>query len=171
MARKVRVFVQNLSQHILLTAFDELTLFKDKSDYEVFLDILKDLVDTHEVDVHAYVLLPKCFEFVATAVHEAVLPRFMQSLGRRYVGYYNKKYSHKGTIWEGRYKASIVEDEKYLLKVMSYIERLASMDYLYSSIGKNLYTKEDGIITFHKLYKKMAYTNIERANRYKTFFL
>ena len=46
----------------------------------------------------------------------------MQSLGRRYVRYFNYKYQRSGTLWEGRYKSCLVQDERYLLEVYRYIE-------------------------------------------------
>ncbi len=170
MARKTRVFVKNLSQHVILKSISNIILFKETQDYLTFKEILKELLSSHEIDLHAYVLMPRYFEFIATPMHTDALPKFMQSLGRKYVGYYNKKYHRSGTLWEGRYKASLVEDAEYLFYVMSYIERLASKDYMYSSIRKNLYAKKDDIVSFHKLYKELAYTDIQRVQRYAKFF-
>ena len=50
------------------------------------------------------------------------LSRFMQHVGRRYVQYFNFTYQRTGTLWEGRYKASLVEVETYLLSCYRYIE-------------------------------------------------
>lgn len=122
------------------------------------------------VQLHAYVLMPRFFEFVATPTNAESLPKCMQSLGRRYVGYYNKKYDRAGTLWEGRYKASLLEDERYLLWVMSYIERQAPKEHPYSSIRKNLYGKKDKLVTLHRLYKKLGYTDEERVKKYASYF-
>ena len=170
MARKTRVFVENLSQHVILKSIANLILFKDSEDYVTFTKVLEELPAKYGVMIHAYVLTPHFFEFVATPLHADSLSKFMQSLGRRYVGYYNKKYKRTGTLWEGRYKASLVEDEHYLLNVMSYIERQAPDNYIYSSIGKNLYNQKNTIVSFHKLYKELAYTDRERVKRYANFF-
>ncbi len=94
----------------------------------------------------------------------------MQSLGRKYVGYFNKKYNRVGTIFEGRYKSSLVEDGKYLFDVMRYIEKLVSKEHLFSSIHKNLYGKKDEIVSYHELYKKLGFTDEQRMQKYGEFF-
>ena len=170
MARKTRIFVENLSQHVILKSIDALVLFKDAQDYATFLTIVEELLLKHKVAIHAYILMDNYFEFLATPCYDTSLSKFMQSLGRRYVGYYNKKYKRVGTLWEGRYRASLVEDSRYLFQVMSYIERLAPMDYPYSSIGKNLYTQKSAIVSSHQLYKELAYTDTLRAKKYAEFF-
>jgi putative transposase len=169
-ARKVRVFLEQSAQHVILKSLHGLSLYNDKEDYETFLQMLEELSKTYRLSVHAYILLPEQFEFVATPLDAEGLSKFMQSLGRKYVGYFNKKYKRLGTLFEGRYKASLLEDEKYLLPVMIYIERLNSKEYVYSSVGKNLTNKTDGIITPHKLYKALGYRDEERTSAYKKMY-
>lgn len=170
MARKVRVFVENTSQHIILKSLSNITLFKDTQDYTTFMDILKELNINHEVSIHAYVLMPKYFEFLATPLLAESLSKFMQSLGRKYVGYYNKKYNRSGTLWDGRYKASLVEDALFMFDVMKHIEKKAPKSHTFSSIGKNLFNKDDGVVSFHELYKKLGYTDAQRQEKYLNFF-
>ncbi len=178
MARKLRVFIEQTSQHILLKGIDSIILFKDDSDYETFIDMLKELSSNIEININAYVLMPTYFEFVATPLREDTLSKFMQSLGRKYVGYFNKKYNRTGTLWEGRYKSSLIEDKRYLFDVMKYIESLPMnlptvtnlADYKYSSLGKNLFNKNDGVTTYHDLYKKLGYTPQDRIKNYETLF-
>lgn len=170
MARKVRVFVENLSQHVLLKGLNTLSIFQDESDYKVFQEMLKELHAKYALAIHAYILLPQYFEFVATPQDAESLPRFMQSLGRKYVAYFNKKYKRSGTIFEGRYKASLVEDALYLFDIMKHIESAAPKEYLYSSIGKNLYNKVDAIVSCHKLYKKLGFRDEQRVLKYSQIF-
>lgn len=170
MARKVRVFVENAAQHVMLKSIDNIVLFKDKQDYTMFFEILKELSLAHDVNLHAYILMPHYFEFLATPKHEDSLAKYMQSLGRKYVGYYNKKYNRSGTLWDGRYKASLIENERYLFEVMKYIENQADVDYPYSSLGKNLFGKADVIVSQSEMYKKLGYTDKDRLNNYSKFF-
>ncbi len=162
----MRIFVKDASQHVSLKSLSNVVLFKDTQDYEYFTEIIKELVTNHAVNLHAYVMMPEYFEFVATPTYVDALPKFMQSLGRKYVAYYNKKYNRTGTLWDGRYKASVVEDKHYLFDVMHYIENLAPESYAYSSIWKNLYNKTDAIVTLHKLYKDLAYNDDQRVAKY-----
>jgi len=170
LARKIRLFVENASQHIILKSLDNLVLFKDESDYKIFWDMLEELTQKHEVKVHAFVFMPTYFEFLTTPSHADALSKFMQSLGRKYVGYFNKKYNRTGTLFEGRYKASLVEDNLFLFDVMRYIEKMAPLDYTYSSVGKNLYNKTQNLVSQHELYKKLGYTDKDRLDKYSQFF-
>ncbi|MEA3315538.1 MAG: SapC family protein [Campylobacterota bacterium] len=178
MARKVRVFIENTPQHIILKSIDNTILFKDESDYLFFIDILNNLTSKIDIYIHSYVLMPKYFEFLATPKDDSTISKFMQSLGRQYVWYFNKKYNRTGTLWEGRYKSSLVEDRLYLFEIMRYIESLPKIDniildekeYKYSSIQRNLFNKKDSIITYHNLYKKLGFTQSSRIKNYFNIF-
>ncbi|PHS55934.1 MAG: hypothetical protein COB17_10650 [Sulfurimonas sp.] len=170
MARKIRLFVENSSQHIILKSLDNLILFRDEFDYHIFKNMLEELTLKHQLKIHAYVFTPLYFEFLTTPLHADALSKFMQSLGRKYVGYFNKKYNRTGTLFEGRYKSSLVEDNLYLFDVMKYIEQLAPRDYAFSSISKNLYNKTDKIVSKSDLYKKLGFTDKERIKKYSQFF-
>ena len=170
MARKVRIFVEDTAQHVILKSIDNITLFKEKQDYIMFLEILKELSLSHDMALHSYILMPQYFEFLATPKHTTALSKYMQSLGRKYVGYFNKKYNRTGTLWEGRYKASLIEDKNYLFEVMRYIEQQADKNYIFSSINKNLFGKIDPIVSQNELYKKLAYTDDKRLEKYSEFF-
>lgn len=176
MARKVRLFVEDIPQHIIIKSIDNLTIFKELVDYEIFLKIVEEVANNNNLKIHAYVVMPTYFEFLATPADMNSLPRFMQSLSRNYVGYFNKKYSRSGTLWNGRYKSSIVESEEYLLGVMRYIEYLPVTEqlvsniekYKYSSIHKNLFNQKDNIVCFHKIYKDFAFKDKERLEKYRS---
>lgn len=170
MARKVRLFVENSSQHVMLKSLDRLVAFKDEFDYGVFRVFLEESSKESGVAIHAYVIMPHFFEFLATPKDAEALPRFMQSLGRKYVAYFNKKYERSGTIWEGRYKSSLVENKNFLFYVMSHIEKIASFKYPYSSIHCNLYGKKEALIAPHELYKKLGFRDDERVEKYKELF-
>ncbi|MFT5661937.1 MAG: putative transposase [Sulfurimonas sp.] len=165
MPRKVRLFVENASQHILLRCKDNINIFEDESDYEAFVFMLEELNVAHTISIHAYILMPQYIKFLLTPENSQSISKFMQSLGRKYVGYYNSKYDHIGTIWEGRYKASIIEDKLYLLETMRFIEKMQSSEYLYSSVKKNLFNKDNSIISQHELYEQKKYEELFHRDR------
>ena len=170
MARKVRIFVENNSQHIILKSLNGISIFNDETDYQTFKNILIELNSNYDVAIHAYLMMPHYFEFLVTPKYEDTLSKFMQSLGRNYVGYFNKKYNRTGTLWEGRYKASLIQDEVFLFDVMRYIEQLSPKNHAFSSIQKNLFNKTDTIISQHELYKKQGFTDKQRLEKYSKFF-
>ncbi|PIF04243.1 MAG: hypothetical protein CSA86_02680 [Arcobacter sp.] len=168
LARKLRVFIENTPVHILLKSIDSIVLFKDDGDSSYFFNIVNLLSSKLHLDMHSYVICKTYFEFLATPKDIETLPKFMQSLGRQYVLYYNKKYNRTGTLWEGRYKSSLVEPKKYLFDVMCYIEQ--KVDYIYSSKNKNMFDKKDLIVTYHQEYKKLGFTQKDRLTNYLTIF-
>ncbi len=175
MARKIRLFIKNVAQHIILKSIDN--MFRDELDYILFLSMIRDIKGRIDIAIHSYVLMPNYLEFIATPSDETTISKFMQSLGRRYVGYYNKKYNRRGTLWEGRYKSSLVEDS-FIFDVMRYIElrpmreglvKDASL-YRYSSIRSNLLNEKDKIVTPHRVYRDLGYRDEDRIKRYSQIF-
>ncbi len=152
-------------------------MFRDELDYMLFLSMIRDIKRRIDLDVHSYVLMPNYLDFIATPSNETSISKFMQSLGRRYVRYYNKKYNRKGTLWEGRYKSSIVE-ESYIFDVMRYIESRPMIEglvtdaslYRYSSIHNNLLNEKDKIVTPHRVYRDLGYRDEDRIKRYSQIF-
>jgi len=102
----------------------------------------------------------------------------MQYVGRRYVPYINQTYGTSGSLWEGRFKASLISDEHYLLTCMRYIElnplRANMVNspgyYRWSSYRYNAQGKDDMVVTEHPLYTEMGRTRATRCKNYKSLF-
>ncbi|CAA0098482.1 Uncharacterised protein [BD1-7 clade bacterium] len=102
----------------------------------------------------------------------------MQSLGRYYVRYINTSYQRSGTLWEGRYKSSLVESDRYLLTVYRYIEmnpvRALMVEkpgyYRWSSYHHNALGKPIALVTEHRLYHALASEPIQRQVAYRAMF-
>jgi len=177
LARKVRIFVKDSPQHIILKSINSVILFRDELDYDSFMALFRVIKERIDIDIHAFVLMPTYFEFIATPLSQNSISKFMQSLGRQFVMYFNKKYGRKGTLWEGRYKASLVE-ESYLFDIMRYIESAPKREglvdsvteYKYSSIHNNLLSEKSRIVSYHKQYKALGYTDEERIRHYSQIF-
>lgn len=104
--------------------------------------------------------------------------RMMQTLGRYYVQYFNFTYQRTGTLWEGRYKATLIDSEAYLLTCMRYIELnpvRADMvkhpaDYPWSSYAGNATGQANALLTAHREYQRLGRTAEERQAAYRTLF-
>ena len=102
----------------------------------------------------------------------------MQSLGRRYVQYFNHEYHRSGTLWEGRFKSCLVQDERYLLEVYKYIELnpvRAEMvqnpgEYRWSSYQINGLGKVSSLCTLHQEYMSLGITASDRQKNYRQLF-
>jgi len=88
----------------------------------------------------------------------------MEALGRQYFRRFNLRYERTGTLWEGRYRASLVDSESYFLACMRYIElnpvRAGLVrhprDYAWSSCAHHLDGRADALVTEHELYHRLA---------------
>ncbi len=102
----------------------------------------------------------------------------MQSVGRRYVQYFNHAYQRTGTLWEGRYKSTLIQGSRYLLTCMRYIElnpvRAAMVehpvDYPWSSYRGNAQGEENPLLTPHPLYRKLGPAPEARQQAYRQLF-
>lgn len=165
MARKERLFFENVAHHIGIQGINETPIFKDEEDYLFYIHLLKDLSITMRVALHAYALYPSGIHLLCTFPSKEILARFMQSLGLKYVSYFNKKYQRSGTIWQGRYKSSLVED-RYILDVMHYIETLNNARY--SSYKQNILSQKRDFLKAHELYELLGKDEQDRASLYKS---
>ncbi len=115
---------------------------------------------------------------LVTPMAEHAVSETMQSLGRRYVRYINKEYKRTGTLWEGRFKSSLVDSERYLLACMRYIEMnpvRAFMvkhpgEYQWSSYQYNTQDKSNQLIEDHPVYVGLGDTTVQRKTAYRELF-
>jgi len=122
MARLPRLYAPGCAQHIIQRGNNRQACFFDVVDYTVYLDKLRAYAVSFSVAIHAFVLMTNHVHLLVTPEDENGVPSMMQSLGRYYVRYINTTYRRTGTLWEGRYKSTLVDSEKYLLTVYRYIE-------------------------------------------------
>ena len=178
MARLPRYTIRNQPQHIIQRGLDGQDIFIDDDDYQFYWECLCDAARANQLKVHAYILMPDHVHLLASPCNETSIPRTLQSLGRRYVQYFNDNYEGSGTLWEGRYRATVLDSKEYLLTCSRYIElngvraRLVEhpKQYDWSSYAHNALGKEDPLISEHHLYKKLA-TWVKSADKvYRSLF-
>ena len=122
MPRKPRFNIVGIPQHVIQRGNNREPCFYSEQDYQRYLKDLSDSAKKHDCRIHAYVLMTNHVHLLVTPMVEHGISNMMQALGRRYVYYINKNYQRSGTLWEGRYKASLIDSERYLLTCMRYIE-------------------------------------------------
>ena len=122
MARLARLYVPDQPQHVILRGLDQQPAFVDDQDYELFIDCLKAASRDHHLSIHAYALMPGAVQLLVTPTEESSLPKAMQAVGRRYVAHFNRRYARRGTLWEGRYRATVIEGERYFLLASRVVE-------------------------------------------------
>lgn len=122
MARLPRLSLAGYTHHVLQRGNNRQWVFVDDADRGAMITLLDELVRTQAVALHAFVLMPEHFHLLATPATEEGLPRLMQALGRRYVRYFNQRHGRSGTLWEGRYRSTIIEADVHLLACMAALD-------------------------------------------------
>ncbi|QHE87993.1 transposase [Hydrogenophaga sp. BPS33] len=122
MARLPRLTVPGYPHHVIQRGNNRQDIFRSDADREVMLDLISENARKHQVAFNAYVLMDNHFHLLLTPETAQGVPLTMQAVGRRYVRYFNDLYHRTGTLWEGRYKSTLVQTERYLLACMVYID-------------------------------------------------
>jgi putative transposase len=178
MPRQPRYFLPEIPQHVIARGVDKNPVFFGPQDYVHYLDDLRAAASAHGCDIHAYVLMTNHVHILLTPGHEKSLPLMMQAMGRTYVQRLNKRHRRTGTLWEGRYKACLVQNDRYLLTCQRYIELnpvragLARRpgDYPFSSFAANAYGAANSLLTRHPVYEALHADPVMRPKIYRHLF-
>jgi putative transposase len=174
MARLPRLTVPGYPHHIIQRGNNRQQIFGGTADYELLLGLIDEHARKQHVAVHGYVLMSNHFHLLATPETEEGIPQMMQAVGRRYVRNYNLRHARSGTLWEGRYKSTLIQAERYLLACMVYMDLnpvRAGMvpdpgDYRWSSYQHYIGRRSDKLITPHPLYWELGNTPFARDEAY-----
>jgi putative transposase len=176
--RQPRYFLPDIPQHVIARGVDRQAVFFQAQDYALYLQALRDAAVDSQCQVHAYVLMTNHVHLLVTPEHKCSLPLMMQAMGRTYVQRLNVRYQRTGTLWEGRYKASLVQTERYLLACQRYIELnpvragivAAPGEYPYSSYACHALGKDDPLLTPHDVYLNLSADRDARRRAYRALF-
>ena len=174
MARLPRLTLAGYPHHIIQRGNNRQVIFADPQDFSTMLALLAENAQKFAVAIHAYVLMDNHFHLLATPATAEALPLMMQAVGRSYVRYFNQRHGRSGTLWEGRYRSTLIETERYLLACMVYIDLnpvRAGMVALpgawpWSSHAHYLGQRIDKLITPHALYWALGNTPFAREAAY-----
>lgn len=175
MARLPRLVVTNHLHHLIALAHHQQQLFVDQADYQNFLSTLAEAARQHKVAVHAYVLLPDRVHLLATPSDSTGLSKMMQAIGRAYVPYFNARYQRAGSLWGGRFRATVLDAASYFIDCAHFIEYLpvltgASHDiaaYSWSSYAHHAGVERQPWLTDHPVYWGMGNTPFDREAAYQ----
>jgi len=178
MPRQPRYFLPGIPQHVIQRGVDRQPTFFESDDYPLYLQTLADGARKYDCQIHSYVMMTNHTHLLLTPGSERALPLLMQAIGRNYVQTINRKYERTGTLWEGRYKASLVQNDLYFLTCQRYIElnpvragmTNSPADYPYSSYAHNALGKFDPVITPQPVYLSLGDGPRERQDAYKKLF-
>ena len=174
MARLPRLTLPGYPHHVIQRGNNRQMIFTSTSDREFLLELLEENAKRCDVAIHAYVLMGNHFHLLVTPQSTDGLPQMMQAVGRRYVRLFNDSQGRTGTLWEGRYKSTLIQTDRYLLACMAYIDLnpvraglvAQAADYPWSSYAHYAGLRADRLITPHPLYWALGNTPFAREGAY-----
>lgn len=179
MARLPRIVLPGYPLHIVQRGNNRQACFFCDEDRRFYLERLKDAASRHGCRVHAYVLMTNHVHLLLTPEEDTSSARTLQSVGRSYVRYVNDLYQRSGTLWEARYKSSLIDSARYLFTCSRYIELnpvRAGMverpeDFPWSSYRRNAHGERDDLVVPHCVYEQLGQSESERRTAYRTLFV
>lgn len=177
MARLPRLILPGQPHHVILRGNNRQAIFFGDHDRQHMLATLAEVAALYRVAIHAYVLMDNHLHLLLTPPASDALSRMMQALGRRYVAWFNARHQRSGTLWEGRFRAGLVEGERHLLACMRYIELnpvraglcQEATQWPWSSAAHHLGLGRSSLIAEHELYWSLGNTPFEREHAYREF--
>jgi putative transposase len=178
MPRRPRIHLDGVPLHIVQRGHNREPCFFGEEDYSSYLHWLGEALAEAQCALHAYVLMTNHVHLLLTPKRAEVGPRLIISLGRRYVQYVNRSYRRTGTLWDSRYKSSLIDADTYLLACQRYIElnpvRAAMVEdpahYRWTSYRANALGQSDRGVTPHALYRALGRSDKERQVAYRALF-
>ncbi|MBP6483593.1 MAG: transposase [Rhodoferax sp.] len=174
MARLARLTLPGHPHHIIQRGNNRQVIFAAPADYQRMLDLLGENARRFGVSIHAYVLMDNHFHLLATPQLVDGLAQMMQAVGRRYVRYFNERLQRSGTLWEGRYRSTVIQPVRYLLACMAYMDLnpvragmvALAREYPWSSHAHYAGLHADKLVTAHPLVWELGNTPFDREVAY-----
>jgi putative transposase len=174
MARLPRLTLADLPHHVIQRGNNRQPIFVDRTDRERLLGLVAEHAPRSGVALHAYVLMDNHFHLLVTPSSADGLPLMMQAVGRGYVRWFNDRHRRSGTLWEGRYRSTVIQPEPWLMVCMAYIDlspvrRGLATDaatYQWSSHGHYAGLRNDRFLTPPAPYWQLGNTPFAREAGY-----
>lgn len=178
MPRRARLALPNVPLHLIQRGNNRQACFLADEDYRLYLDWLGEHAGKTGCRVHAYVLMTNHVHLLVSAEKAGSAGALMKALGQRYVQYVNRAYRRSGTLWEGRFRSCLVQQEAYLLACQRYIELnpvRAGMvahpaEYPWSSYRANGQGETNARVHPHPLYLALGVNDGGRQAAYRELF-
>lgn len=178
MPRRARLCIEGFPLHIIQRGNNKSACFFSDADRILYLDLLREISMRHGCAVHAYVLMTNHVHLLLTPHEKVSASLLMKNLGQRFVQFINRKHVRTGSLWEGRFRSSVVDSATYLLTCQRYIEsnpvRAAMVggpaDYPWSSYGTNALGEPSQLVVPHDGYLRLGNDDESRLVAYRRLF-
>lgn len=175
MARLPRFLKGGVPVHHVLRGNNRSAIFADQRDRMLYRELLLEGCHRFDCRVHAYVFMTNHTHVLVTPGDARSLSLMTQWMGRKYVTAFNRRHSRTGTLWEGRFRSSVITSARYFLTCSRYIDQnpvRAGMvpspeDYPWSSYARLAWGVRDELVVEHSEYRKLGRTPAERQRAYR----
>jgi putative transposase len=178
MPRRPRLILPGIPLHIIQRGNNRQSCFYADEDYLFYLQWLQEYGRATGCSIHAYALMTNHVHLLLTPTGADSAGLLMKRLGQRYVQYVNRTYQRSGTLWEGRFRSCMAQEETYILACQRYIElnpvRAGIVDhpaeYRWSSYRANAQGESAPLLTPHPLYQALGDDPMARQLAYRELF-
>ena len=175
MARLPRLAVADQAHLVLLRGHGGRPVFQDDVDRAAFVSALREACSVESVALHAYAILPIQVWLVCTPATAQALGRTMQLLGRRFSAAFNRRHDRRGSVWDGRYRATVVEGGTPLLEAMLFVDQAPLREGLvqstlsapWTSARQHLGHDSEFALTDAEVYWALGNTPFDRSAAYR----
>lgn len=175
MPRQPRLELPGVPMHVTQRGVNRCAIFVDDADRHHYRRVLREACRLHGVLVHAFVLMDNHVHLLLSASRAGAISQVMRLSGQAHVQAFNARHGRTGTLWQGRFKSSLVDSDGYLLTVLRYIELnpvragmvATAEDYRWSSVHTHLGLAGDPLLTRHPLYMGLGDDRVSRAAAYR----
>ena len=179
MPRAPRLELPGVPLHVVQRGNNRAACFFGEVDRRFYLQCLAKSAARTDCAIHAYVLMTNHVHLLVTPGAPGSVAALLQDIGRRYVRVINTIHGRTGTLWEGRFKSSLVDSERYLLTCHRYIElnpvragiAAHPSAYPWSSHAHYAAGRRDDLITEHAAFLALGATPAERRAAFRELFL
>ncbi len=173
--RPPRICIPRLPHHVVHRGNNRCPIFNFTEDFLEYLAALQISAEKSDTAIHAYALMSNHVHLLVTPSDEHGLSRLVHGIGIRYVPYFNRRYGRSGTLWEGRFRCSVVESERYCLECYRYIDLNpvrasivnSPIDYIWSSCRSNALGERNDLLVPHDLYTALGKDLPSRTQVYR----
>jgi putative transposase len=170
MARLARLCIPGWPHLVLQRGHNGQPAFHDDTDRALYRRLLQEAALAHGLKVHAYALLDDEVRLLATPASADALSATIQAIGRRYVAVFNRRHARRGSLWDGRFRGTVVQPEQHLLECMCFVEGATGGDVQappWSSAAHHLGIKADPLVTEPVQFWALGNTPFDREAAYR----
>ena len=175
MARRPRFSLLDIPLHVVQRGNNRQPCFLTESDYAAYAHWLKESASKYDVAVHAWVFMTNHVHLLVTPKTADGVSKMMQTLGRYYVRYFNHRHQRTGSLWEGRFRSCVIDNDAYFMTCQRYIEMnpvragmvVSPEEYRWSSYRAHGMGSPVAMWSPHDLYQQLGSTPAARIEAYR----